>query len=118
MFTDFENFPRELYSESCNPSDLEALFEYLNLDDDDKTKIQVLMAVHGYGIKEAISDADNCYIREFDPHGDDKYYIFEEYYPDIPKVEEQNDYLQINYDAFIRNEFHQTDIDGTTYLVS
>ena len=24
MFTDFENFPRELYSESCSPSDLEA----------------------------------------------------------------------------------------------
>ena len=115
MFTDFENFPSELYSESCNPSDLASLFEYLNLDDDDKLKVQVVMAVHGYSIKEAMNE--DCYIREFDPHGDDKYYLFEELFPEIPKVEEQNDYLTIDYDRFIRDWFHQVEIDGTTYLL-
>ena len=117
MFTDFENFPRELYSESCNPSDLEGLFEYLNLDDDAKIKIQVLMAVHGYGIKEAISEADNCYIREFDPHGDDKYYLFEEFYPEAEKQEQSNDYLTIDYDRFIDDCYTKVEIDGTTYLL-
>lgn len=115
MFTDFENFPRELYSESCNPSDLAYLFEYLALEDDKKLVVAALMDVWGYGIKEAIEASDDRYLTEYTD--DAKYELFEMYYPEAEKQEQSNDYLTIDYDRFIDDCYTKVEIDGTTYLL-
>lgn len=36
MFQDYENFPRKFYSESLSMSELEDLYEYLNMDSHDR----------------------------------------------------------------------------------
>lgn len=46
MFQDFEGFPREFYSE-CSVS--EALFAYVNLDDDDKELLEAYADAFSFG---------------------------------------------------------------------
>ena len=115
MFTDYEGFPKELYSESCSPSDLAYLFEYLALEDDKKLVVTALMDVWGYGIKEAIEASDDRYLTEFTDNA--KYELFEMYYPEAEKQEQSNDYLTIDYDRFIDDCYTKVEIDGTTYLL-
>ena len=43
MFTDFEDFPRDLYSESMSPSEYDALDSYARLSDDDQLGYQFLL---------------------------------------------------------------------------
>ena len=115
MFTDFENFPRELYSESCSPSDLEALFTWINLDDDDKIKVEALMQAFGYDMANCMDHLDDCYLTEYSD--DAKYELFETYYPEMEKLQTSCDYISINYDAFIKNNYTEVEINGTSYLM-
>jgi hypothetical protein len=115
MFTDFENFPRELYSESCSPSDLEALFTWINLEDDDKIKVEALMSVHGYDMEYCLDHLDNCHLTEETDNA--KYELFEMFYPEAEQIENSNNYVSIDYDRFIRDNYTRVEIEGTTYLL-
>lgn len=47
MFQDFEGFPDSFYSECMNSDDLDELFNFLNLDDDNKKIIQLYAEATG-----------------------------------------------------------------------
>lgn len=115
MYTDFEGFPEEFYSESY--IDFESLYEYLNLDEFERVAVAVIMQ-NGYTAKEALEKYQDVTPREFDRYGDDKYYLFEEYFPEADKIESQNPYIEIDYDRFIKDEFREFEVDGKTYLVA
>jgi len=114
MFTDYENFPSALYSES---GDLKDLFEYINFDDDKKILVAALMELEGFGITEAIEGSDDRYIREFDRWGEDKYNLFNEYFPEADKADDNCNYLSIDYDRFIEDCFLEFESNGATYLI-
>jgi antirestriction protein len=116
MFTDYEGFPRQLYGESMGGKDMERLFEWIELDDDDKVKAAYLMD-QGENVDYALSSYDNIYMREYDGSNKDKWSLFEECYPEAEAIENSNPYVSIDYDAFIRDNFNEFEYDGTTYLV-
>jgi len=115
MFTDFENFPKELYSES---GDLKGLFEYINLEDNKKLLVAALMDQEGYKVSEAISESENRTLTEYDKyHNNDKYDLFAMYYPEADKADNECQYLSIDYDRFIDENFLTFEQDGKTYLI-
>jgi antirestriction protein len=116
MFTDYEGFPRQLYSESMGGKDMEFLSEWIELDDDDKVKAAYLME-NGESVDRALSFYDNVYMREYDGSRKVVWELFEECYPEAEDIENTNPYVSIDYDAFIRNEFNEFEYDGMTYLV-
>jgi hypothetical protein len=116
MFTDFENFPRNLYSESLSPKDIEQLYEYITLDEDDKIKAAYLIE-QGESIDYSLSSHEDIYLREYDGSNAAKYEIFEEYYPEAEEQERANPYLSIDYDRFIDENFTEYEYNGTSYLV-
>jgi antirestriction protein len=60
MYQDFENFPKEFYSESSIDPDL---WDFLNLDDGDK---ELLNAYHEAGFEGDIEDARDAFAGQFD----------------------------------------------------
>jgi len=60
MYQDFENFPKEFYSESSIDPEL---WDFLNLDDDDK---ELLNAYHEAGFDGDIEDARDAFAGQFD----------------------------------------------------
>lgn len=64
MFQDFENFPKEYYSESGLEPEL---WEFINLDDDDR---ELLEAYHDAGFSGDIDDARDAYFGQFDSDED------------------------------------------------
>jgi hypothetical protein len=112
MFTDYEGFPKQLYSESMGGEDIERLFEFIALDEYDKPKAAYLID-NG----EDFDNYDNIYMREYDGSNRVKWDLFEEFYPEAEILENSNPYVEINYDAFIRDCFNEFEYDGTTYLV-
>jgi hypothetical protein len=115
MFTDYEGFPRELYSESMGGSDMEHLFAFLSLSDEDKVKAAYLL-YDGQRISDALDNYDDVYLREYDGTNGEKYELFEEYYPDAEDIT-NNPYVTIDYDAFIDDFFVEFEYDGVNYLV-
>jgi hypothetical protein len=113
MITDFEGFPRELYSESS--MNFEDLFEYLNLDDDDKMKVTFIIE-QGEKFSYAMSKYKDVYLIE----DTDKaiWEEFEMYYPEAAKAEESNNYLTIDYDRFKRENYTEFEYEGESYLVN
>jgi len=101
MFTDYEGFPKELYSESCSPGDLEELFNYLNLDDEDNILYQIACAEHGadYG-KDYIEGGKHEGQLQYFPGDMEVWEIFDEMYPEVDQVEQSNPYLKVDYDSF------------------
>lgn len=60
MITDFENFPKVFYSESMGEKEFEKLFDFLNLDDDDRKLIEMYADATGYSIDDInIRDAQD-----------------------------------------------------------
>ena len=112
MFTDYEGFPKQLYSESMGGKDMERLFEFIALDEYDKPKAAYLID-NG----EDFDNYDNIYMREYDGSNRAKWDLFEEYYAEAEAIENSNPYVSIDYDAFIRECFNEFEYDGTTYLV-
>jgi hypothetical protein len=116
MFTDYEGFPRELYSESMGGSDMEHLFAFLSLSDEDKVKAAYLL-YDGQRISDALDNYDDVYLREYDGTNREKYELFEEYYPDAEEMSNTNNYVTIDYDRFIDDFFVEFEYDGVNYLV-
>lgn len=116
MFTDYEGFPRELYGESMGGKDMERLFEWIELDDDDKIKAAYLME-NSYTVDEALKQYNDVSMHEYDGTRQADWELFELIYPDAEAIENTNQYVTIDYDAFIRNEFNKFEYDGVTYLV-
>jgi hypothetical protein len=115
MFTDYENFPRCLYSESCNPKDLEAIYEWVNMEGDHKRNLTFLLE-DGQDMKYALSIIDHVNMHE--DHGRQTIYeLFSELYPEADKADDQCEYLSIDYDRFKRENFTEWSYEGTDYLV-
>ena len=116
MFTDYEGFPRELYGESMGGKDMERLFEWIALEDEEKIKAAYLME-NSYTVDEALKQYDDVFMHEYDGTRQADWELFELIYPDAEAIENTNQYVTIDYDAFIRNEFNKFEYDGVTYLV-
>ena len=113
MFTDYEHFPDQLYAESCNSDDLQAIFDWMELDDIDKVKVEYLLH-DGNNPKDALSNYDDVTMYQ-----DDKYELFNMYYPETEEIISKNYYLNIDYDQFMKecfNEFQAS--DGEYYQVA
>jgi len=115
MFTDFENFPRCLYSESMGAKDLENLFEFINLDDDDKMKVCFILE-QGESFDYAISKYEDVYfIEDTDAAIYDE---FEMFYPDAEKARKYCPYIDIDYEQFRKENYTEFEYNGEYYLVS
>ena len=111
MFTDYEDFPERLYSESLSVADLDTLFMYINLEDYQKVSFEYLVYV-GY-------NANDINISDIEEYSGMEHYegiefdMFEEFYPN---VESSNPYIRIDYDNFMDETFNEfTASNGTTY---
>jgi hypothetical protein len=111
MITDFEGFPRELYSECM---DFDNLFDYLALDDDDKAKVCFILE-QGEKFDYAMSKYEDVCL--YENTRDTAYELFEEFFPDAVKAEESNNYVKIDYDRFIKENFTEFEFNGIDYLV-
>lgn len=111
MYTDFENFPRELYCESLGPKDLEEIYEYINLTDSEKVRYEMAKSF-GY----TLADFDKTFYLV------DSFYdrsiiedIYETMYPD---VDWNQSYFSFDWEHYKREcltEF--TASDGSEYLI-
>ena len=115
MFTDFEGFPKQLYSESYSPTDLENLFFFFQLDEYDQAKYAYCLD-QGYKPADAQNEYEDIILYEYNSEKD-IWAIFEVYYPDAIKAEETCYYLEINYDSFKRDNFYEFEFNGQSYLV-
>jgi len=112
MITDFEGFPEQLYSE-CGMN-YELLYEFINLEGDDKIKVAFILE-QGEKIEYALSKYEDVNLLE---NSDNAIYdLFEMYYPEAVKASEQSDYINIDYDRFIKECFTEFEYDGESYLV-
>ena len=111
MITDYEGFPSQLYSECMN---FDNLYEYLSLDDDDKIKIAFILD-QGEKFEYALGKYHDVYLNE--DSKDSIYDLFEMYYPEAVKAEENNPYLTIDYDRFIKENFTRFEHEGIDYLI-
>lgn len=57
MFTDFEGFPKSFYSESMSADEMAKLFDFINLDDDDKKLMEMYAEATGYGFDDIELDS-------------------------------------------------------------
>lgn len=113
MITDYENLPRGMYSESG--MNWEQVYEYINLDDNDKARVAFIME-QGEKLEYALSKYEDVIMYE-DEGNKTQYELFDTYYPEAEKLTENCPYLEINYDQFIRENFTEFEHDGTHYLV-
>lgn len=113
MITDFENLPRSLYSESG--MNFEKIYEFINLSEDDKIKVAFILEQTG-DIDYALSHLENVYLIE-----DTDRAIWDEfdmYYPEAVKAQENNPYLDIDYEQFKRENYTKFEYLGESYLVN
>lgn len=114
MITDFENFPRVLYSESS--MDFEALYEYINLDDDQKRAVTFILE-QGEKLDHALEMAEN--VTMIEDYGRKTHYeLFADMYPESDRASETCNYLTVDYDSFIEDNYTQWSYEGTDYLVN
>jgi hypothetical protein len=116
MFTDFEDFPKQLYSESMNVKDMERLFEFLELNDEEKAKACYLLE-QGEDVDYAIANCEDVFMYEYDGSSRAKWHLFEMMYPEAEAMCNSNTYVDIDYDRFIRENYNEFEYDGVTYLV-
>lgn len=114
MFTDYEGLPKQLYSECMSFTEIEKLFEFINLEDYEKVKVAYLLN-EGNDIGYALSNFEDVICYEYDDKL--KYHLFEEFYPDAEKAESSCPYLEINYDRFIDDNFTDFEYEGIDYLI-
>jgi hypothetical protein len=113
MITDFENFPRSLYSESG--MNFENVYEFIDLDDNDKIKVAFIMEQCN-DFDYAISHYENVDLTE--NTRDNIYDLFEMYYPEALESESKCNYITIDYDRFVKENYTEFDFDGTNYLIN
>jgi len=56
MFQDYEGFPKAFYSESANSKDLEKLFEFLSMDEDERKLVEMYADATGYSLDDITLD--------------------------------------------------------------
>jgi len=71
MFQDFEGFPKLFYSESMSANELEKLYEYINMDEDDRKLIEMYADATGYNIDDIeLSDVQDNFMGTADSEED------------------------------------------------
>jgi hypothetical protein len=113
MITDFENLPASLYSESN--MNFENIYTYIDLDDNDKIKVNFILEQNN-DFDYAINHYDNVDLTE--NTRSNIYDLFEMYYPEACESESKCDYLKIDYDRFIKENYTEFDYEGTSYLIN
>jgi antirestriction protein len=119
MITDFENFPKCFYSESYDTATMEKLFEFINLDEDDKKLLEMYADATGYRIEEIeLSDAQNAFQGTADTEADFAERTAEEC-GEIPK--DLPSWIVIDWEASwncnLRHDYSTaTDENGTIYF--
>lgn len=118
MFTDFEGFPEILYGESMNEKEIENIFEFINLQEEEQAAVAYLMESCGNSFDEAYQKHCDIYVIEYPSCYGDKVQLFEEYYPEVEKASNIWNYVDINYDRFISDNFNEFEFNGNTYLIA
>ena len=112
MFTDYEDLPETLYSETLNLHQLDTIFMYIDLDDNEKVSFEYLVNYLGYNAND-VNSSDIAEYRGIEDYDGIEYDMFEEYYPNL---ESSNPYIRINYDDFMYETFNEfTASNGTIY---
>jgi antirestriction protein len=71
MFQDYEGFPECYYSESMSDTELNQLFDYLNMDEDDRKLLDMYAEATGYGIEDiTLRDAQDKFYGTADSEAD------------------------------------------------
>jgi hypothetical protein len=115
MITDYEGFPRELYSESMNEDAFREIYEFLNLEEREQTNVVFLME-EGYEFEDAMKRKEDIWMI-IDEGRKTHWHLFDELYPDMEEIETKNPYIEINYDHFIKENFTNFNWNGVDYLV-
>lgn len=85
MFQDYEGFPECFYAESMGTEGLNKLFEFINMDEDDRKMIEMYADATGYSIDDiSLSKAKDRFHGTADSEADFAERIAEEW-GDIPK---------------------------------
>ena len=119
MFQDYEGFPDVFYSESMGEDELNKLFEFLNLDEDDKQLIEMYAEATGYSIDDIdLSDAQDCFHGTADSEAEFAERMAEEC-GEIPK--NFPSWIVIDWEAswkcnLIHDYITATDEEGTIYF--
>lgn len=64
MFADFENFPDSLYHESMGESGIQQIYDWMELDEDTRAKLEAYESIHGAGdgdISDRAEAAEDAY---------------------------------------------------------
>ena len=112
MFTDYEDLPETLYYETLNLHQLDTIFMYIDLDDNEKVSFEYLVNHLGYNAND-VNSSDIAEYSGIEDYDGIEYDMFEEFYPNF---ESSNPYISINYDDFMYETFNEfTASNGTTY---
>ena len=115
MITDCEGFPEQFYSESS--MDFEKLYEYLELNDEDRAKV-VYHLQDGQDIPYAMDNYEDIDLQLWGGSFGEKVELFEMYYPDAEDSSNKNGYVSIDYDRFISDNFTEITINEIDYLIT
>lgn len=119
MFQDYEGFPECFYSESTSSSEIEKLYEFISMDEDDRKLIEMYAEATGYSIDEInLSDAQDAFHGTADGEADFAERMAEEC-GNIPK--DLPSWIVIDWEASwnfnLRYDYNTaTDDDGTIYF--
>lgn len=119
MFQDYEGFPECFYSESMNSSEIEKLYEFINMDEDDRKLIEMYAEATGYSIDDIdLSRAQDAFHGTADSEAEFANRMAEEC-GDIPK--DLSSWIVIDWEASwncnLRYDYNTaTDEDGTIYF--
>ena len=110
MITDFEGFPRAFYSESS--MDFERLFEWLEMDENEKESLEVAMQYFST-IEEAFEKREDLHFYQ-----GEAWEIFDQFYPEVEEITNKNPYLKVDYDQFLKEGFtpYTTEAGNTYYI--
>lgn len=79
MFQDYEGFPECFYSESMSMKDADKLYEFINMDEDDRKLVEMYAEATGYSIEDInLEDAQDRFHGTADSEADFAEQIAEE----------------------------------------
>lgn len=119
MFQDYEGFPKCFYSESMSMEDADKLYEFINLDEDDRKMLEMYAEATGYSIEDIdIDSARDAFHGTADSEADFAERIAEEC-GEIPK--DMSSWIVIDWEASwncnLRHNYNTaTDEDRTIWF--
>ena len=119
MITDKEGIPDAFYSESWDSQLMESLFEWFQLDNQTRYKVEYIQwNEHRPDFDYCLLQADELYLIEYPDSLQEKYELFEQYYPEANAADDACPYLRIDLDHFLDECFIDwTANDGERFLV-